>query len=78
MARYRRSPRRTAGLRLDVSDLDLTGFGSIVLGVAVSEEAELAVELVTGRGEIFRTGPLDVAAGSQKDGAVDMAAFDAG
>ncbi len=78
MARYRRSPRRTAGLRLDVSDLDLTAFGSIVLGVAVSEKAELAIELVTVRGEAFRAGPLDVAAGSQMDVAVAMPAFGAG
>ena len=47
MARYRRSPRRHAGLRYDLSALDLTKIGGISFDNFCDERAELALKLVT-------------------------------
>lgn len=60
VAEYRRSPRRTAGLRRDLTDFDLRNARSIYLLVSVSKPTELTFELVTRVGRSFPHGPVRV------------------
>jgi hypothetical protein len=60
MARYRRSPRRSAGLRRDLSGFDLGKVRAISVHVCASEGTELTLELVTRDRISFRHKPIHV------------------
>ena len=77
MARYRRSPRRSAGLRRDLTALDLLGGydlrlrkegwePTLAFDVAASQDADLAVELVTRDRRSFPIGQFKLAAGKRQ------------
>ena len=78
MARYRRSPRRSAGLRRDLSSLDLQYVKTLTFDVAVSEPTELTLALVARDRTTYRHDPIQVADGKQQHIAVDMSAFSPG
>jgi len=58
MAEYRRSPRRSAGLRRDLGDLDLTKAPVLRAAVGVTEATDLTVELVTSQGTSYASKPV--------------------
>jgi peptidoglycan biosynthesis protein MviN/MurJ (putative lipid II flippase) len=66
MARYRRSPRRSAGLRRDLSDFALGRIRRIAFEALCSHPAELTVELVTRERRSFRHEPLKIPAGKRE------------
>jgi len=78
MARYRRSPRRSAGLRRDLSAFDLTSVGWIRMDVALGEAAELTLELMTRARRSFVHKPIRVARGASESIEVAIEAFGAG
>jgi len=78
MARYRRSPRRFAGLRRDLSDFAMDRMHSIFFVALCNEDAELTVELVARDGRTFRHEPLNIAAGKRQFIAVKLREFGLG
>ena len=79
MVRYRRSPRRSSGLRRDLSELDLSAIRSLAVDVAVSDDAQLTLELLTrGPGPPLRHEPIAVSGGARTTVKVAVKAFHAG
>jgi len=63
LAEYRRSPRRTAGLRRDLAGLDLSRAPVVHAVMAASEPTDLTVSVVTRDGASYAARPLHVEPG---------------
>jgi len=75
LARYRRSPRRAAGLRRDLGAFKLVGRLKLALDVAAGQPTDLALELVTRERESVRHGPIHVAPGKREHIEVELRDF---
>ncbi|NQT86042.1 hypothetical protein HQ560_04710 [bacterium] len=60
LARYRRAPRRVAGLRCDVSVFDVTMATHIQVGAVFTEQGQGVLELETARGGRYRSPAFDL------------------
>ena len=78
IARYRRSPRRAAGLRRDLSGVDLQRVASILCTITVDRPAQLSFEFVTRDRRSFPHPPVDASAGAASRVALDVADFPLG
>ena len=76
MARYRRSPRRFAGLRRDLSDFDLGAVDAIHLDVACADAAEVVLELFAAGGARFRLDTIPLAPGTRQHVALPLDGLD--
>jgi len=72
VAEYRRSPRRTAGLRRDLDAFDLSKAPVIRAELAASDPTELTVELVTRQGLSYTSKPLVIQPGAPRRVSMDL------
>jgi len=75
MAKYRRSPRRTAGLRRDLSAFDLAKAPGLRAAIATPAGMLLTVELVTRQGVSYTSKPVSIAPGDPARLRVDFEDF---